>query len=245
MGQLNKIYTKENAIPGNCHVQIYFTPTLEDGGGTARTLSETLGEKTIHSFSKSTSGEMFKGSTSTSNMARKLMTPDEVRRMPQDRELVFIAGFRAIYGYKLRYYEEPFFKKRIFPPPLFSDTATKIQSYQNLFDVHALERKKIEEKREKVASARKAREEKDKLVGKQQKSEEKVDAPKIDQPKTNDNAENPTISVQKEKHDGTEGAEASQPHCTETLSEKEKVRQLFRKACVRFEEEMRKRREEE
>ena len=52
-------------------------------------------------------------------------------------------------------------------------------------------------------------------------------------------------SVQKEKHDGTEGAEASQSHCTETLSEKEKVQQLFRKACVRFEEEMRKRREEE
>lgn len=146
MGQLNKIYTKENAIPGNCHVQIYFTPTLEDGGGTARTLSETLGEKTIHSFSKSTTGEMFKGSTSTSNMARKLMTPDEVRRMPQDRELVFVAGFRAIYGYKLRYYEEPWFMQRIKPPPLFSDTATKIQSYASLFAVHAVERAKIEKK---------------------------------------------------------------------------------------------------
>lgn len=159
MGQLNKIYTKENAIPGNCHVQIYFTPTLEDGGGTARTLSETLGEKTIHSFSKSTTGEMFKGSTSTSNMARKLMTPDEVRRMPQDRELVFVAGFRAIYGYKLRYYEEPWFMQRIKPPPLFSDTATKIQSYANLFAVHELERKKIEEKREKVSTARQIYEE--------------------------------------------------------------------------------------
>ena len=102
MGQLNKIYTKDNAIPGNCHVQIYFTPTLEDGGGTAKTLSDTLGDKTIHSYSKSDNGKVFQSSTSTSNMARKLMTPDEVRRMPADRELVFVAGFRPVYGKKIR-----------------------------------------------------------------------------------------------------------------------------------------------
>ena len=133
MGQLNKIYTKDNAIPGNCHVQIYFTPTLEDGGGTAKTLSDTLGEKTIHSYSKSNNGKPFEGSTSTSNMARKLMTPDEVRRMPADRELVFVAGFRPIYGKKIRYYEEQYFMDRIMDPPLFSDTATQIQSFSQLF----------------------------------------------------------------------------------------------------------------
>lgn len=154
MGQLNKIYTKDNAIPGNCHVQIYFTPTLEDGGGTAKTLSDTLGEKTIHSYSKSNNGKPFEGSTSTSNMARKLMTPDEVRRMPADRELVFVAGFRPIYGKKIRYYEEQYFMDRIMDPPLFSDTATQIQSFSQLFAVHAAERKKIEERQQTVAKAR-------------------------------------------------------------------------------------------
>ena len=154
MGQLNKIYTKDNAIPGNCHVQIYFTPTLEDEGGTAKTLSDTLGDKTIHSYSKSTSEKMFGGSTSTSNMARKLMTPDEVRRMPADRELVFVAGFRPVYGKKIRYYEEPYFMERIMDPPLFSDTATQIRSFAQLFAVHAAERRKIEERQEAVAAAR-------------------------------------------------------------------------------------------
>lgn len=154
MGQLNKIYTKDNAIPGNCHVQIYFTPTLEDGGGTAKTLSDTLGDKTIHSYSKSDNGKVFQSSTSTSNMARKLMTPDEVRRMPADRELVFVAGFRPVYGKKIRYYEQKYFMDRVLDPPLFSDTATQIQSYAQLFAVHAAERKKIEARQEEVARAR-------------------------------------------------------------------------------------------
>ena len=154
MGQLNKIYTKDNAIPGNCHVQIYFTPTLEDGGGTAKTLSDTLGDKTIHSYSKSDNGKVFQSSTSTSNMARKLMTPDEVRRMPADRELVFVAGFRPVYGKKIRYYEQKYFMDRVLGPPLFSDTATQIQSYAQLFAVHAAERRKIEARQEEVARAR-------------------------------------------------------------------------------------------
>ena len=164
MGQLNKIYTKDNAIPGNCHVQIYFTPTLEDGGGTAKTLSETLGEKTIHSFSRSTTGEAFKGSTSTSNMARKLMTPDEVRRMDAEKELVFVAGFRPIFGDKIRYYKEKFFTDKITAPPLISDTATEIKSYANLFLVHAAERKKIEDKQ---LAVEKARQELKKMTGKE------------------------------------------------------------------------------
>ena len=158
MGQLNKIYTKDNAIPGNCHVQIYFTPTLEDGGGTARTLSDTLGEKTIHSFSKSSTGKMGGGSTSTSEIARKLMTPDEVRRMPADRELVFVAGHRPIYGKKLRYYEESYFTDRVKPPPAFSDTFTKVQTFAQLFAVHAADLAEIRLRQEAVSAARAAAE---------------------------------------------------------------------------------------
>lgn len=154
MGQLNKIYTKDNAIPGNCHVQVYFTPTLEDGGGTAKTLSDTLGERTIHSQSKSTNGKMFEGSVSTSQMARKLMTPDEVRRMPDDRELVFVAGFRPIYGKKIRYYEEKFFTDRVKAPPAFSDTCTKVESYAQLFAVHAADLAEIRKRQQEVKAAK-------------------------------------------------------------------------------------------
>ncbi|WP_315452495.1 type IV secretory system conjugative DNA transfer family protein [uncultured Selenomonas sp.] len=157
MGQLNKIYTKDNAIPGNCHVQIYFTPTLEDGGGTAKTLSDTLGDQTIHSYSKSSNGKMFEGSTSTSQMARKLMTPDEVRRMPADRELVFVAGFRPIYGKKLFYFKQKFFTDRTkTPPPTFSDLRTEVKSYAQLFAVHRADRAAAEERLREVQEARAA-----------------------------------------------------------------------------------------
>ena len=157
MGQLNKIYTKDNAIPGNCHVQIYFTPTLEDGGGTAKTLSDTLGEKTIHSYSKSNNGKPFEGSMSTSNMARKLMTPDEVRRMPADRELVFVAGFRPIYGKKLFYFKQKFFTDRTkTPPPTFSDLRTEVKSYAQLFAVHRADRAAAEARLREVQEARAA-----------------------------------------------------------------------------------------
>ena len=43
---------------------------------------------------------------------------------------------------------------RIMDPPLFSDTATQIQSFSQLFAVHAAERKKIEERQQTVAKAR-------------------------------------------------------------------------------------------
>jgi len=49
-----------------------------------------------------------KGDTSTSDhhTGRSLMTPDEVRNMPQHQELLFVAGQRPILAGKLRYYAD-------------------------------------------------------------------------------------------------------------------------------------------
>ena len=93
VSQLNKIYTKDNSIMGNCHVQIYFTPTNNES---MMLLSKKLG-----------------------------MTPDEVSRMSQEKELVFVGGHRPIYGDKIRFYLEPYFKKRVQAPPPFSDTCVE------------------------------------------------------------------------------------------------------------------------
>ncbi len=41
------------------------------------------------------------------------MTPDEVSNMSSEREFVFVAGHRPIYGNKLRYYLKPFFYRKI------------------------------------------------------------------------------------------------------------------------------------
>ena len=41
------------------------------------------------------------------------MTADEVSHMSSERELVFVAGHKAIYGKKLRYYLQPKFVERL------------------------------------------------------------------------------------------------------------------------------------
>jgi len=151
VSQLNKIYTKDNSIMGNCHVQIYFTPTNNES---MKVLSDKLGDKTIQTVSHSDNGKLFGGSNSTSQQARKLMTPDEVARMSQEKELVFVGGYRPIYGDKIRFYLEPYFKKRVQAPPPFSDTCTKVQTYEQLFAVHAADVADMREKQRTVAEAR-------------------------------------------------------------------------------------------
>lgn len=151
VSQLNKIYTKDNSIMGNCHVQIYFTPTNNES---MKVLSDKLGDKTIQTVSHSDNGKIFGGSNSTSQQARKLMTPDEVARMSQEKELVFVGGYRPIYGDKIRFYLEPYFKKRVQAPPPFSDTCTQVKTYDQLFAVHAADVADMKEKQRKVAEAR-------------------------------------------------------------------------------------------
>ena len=195
VNQLNKEYTKDNSIASNCHVHIYFTPNLDSGAATAESISKNLGKKTITTVSHSDGGGLGKGSNSESFTGRELMTPDEVSHMSSEKELVFVAGHRPIYGNKLRYYLQPFFTKRLatyqeiyikehgyekecpkftknskhdcercvkeckIPQgkiaipcptyPLYSDSVTKVLSYEDLFSVNAGE--KIE--REKKARA--------------------------------------------------------------------------------------------
>lgn len=139
VNQLNKAYTKDNSIASNCHVHIYFTPNLDSGSATAEAISKNLGKQTITTVSHSDGGGGFlKGSNSKSFTSRELMTPDEVSHMSSEKELVFVAGHKAILGDKLRYYLQPFFTKRtLIPEPLYSDKATQILNFVDLFGVHA------------------------------------------------------------------------------------------------------------
>ena len=45
----------------------------------------------------------------TSFIARALLTPDEVRNLPQNLELLFLTGQRPIIAGKLAYYSDPEF----------------------------------------------------------------------------------------------------------------------------------------
>ncbi|MBR6013437.1 MAG: type IV secretory system conjugative DNA transfer family protein [Selenomonadaceae bacterium] len=233
VNQLNKEYTKDNSIASNCHVHIYFTPNLDSGAATAESISKNLGKKTISTVSHSDGGGLGKGSNSESFTGRELMTADEVSHMSSERELVFVAGHRPIYGKKLRYYLQPFFTERlkkyqeiyvkehgyeegckkftkngkhnceeclknykkpnglpemICPTyPLYSDSVTKVLSYEDLFAVNAGEKFEREEKAravqiEKEFEARKNAAENSKEVdlSKENKNEEKKSDEKIE-----------------------------------------------------------------
>lgn len=57
------------------------------------------------------------GSVSISDQKRPLLLPQEVKELARDREIVLYEGLRPILASKNRYYEDRFFKKRLFPPP--------------------------------------------------------------------------------------------------------------------------------
>jgi type IV secretion system protein VirD4 len=77
----------------------------------ARLVSDLLGQETVvfqtisHALDSEKSGLSF----SEQHTGRALLTPDEVRNLPQNRELLFLAGLRPIVADKLRYYADPEF----------------------------------------------------------------------------------------------------------------------------------------
>ncbi len=155
VNQLAKEYTKDNSIASNCHVHIYFTPNLDNGGATAKAISESLGKQTISTVTHSSGNNgWFSGSDSTSVTGRDLMTPDEVSRLPWTEEIVFVAGHKPIRGNKLKYFEIPYFQERVplckeckkYSLPTFSDTFTKVESFDDLFKVHEAEKVDLEKR---------------------------------------------------------------------------------------------------
>jgi type IV secretion system protein VirD4 len=89
----------------------------------ANEISQELGFTTVKvkSFSKprmaAWSRKTQHGNISVSEQKRALLLPQEVKELGRDNELVLYEGLRPILAKKNRYYQDPFFKKRLFPPP--------------------------------------------------------------------------------------------------------------------------------
>lgn len=123
--QLQKAYSREEAIISNCHIRIAYAPNKPE---TARILSEMTGKTTVvehkTSLSGSRAGHLKNASISVQEVARPLLTPDECMRLPgiiMDANekildagdmLIFAAGFSPIYGKQILYFRDPVFAKR-------------------------------------------------------------------------------------------------------------------------------------
>src|ERR1700722_4234566 len=90
----------------------------------ANEISQELGMTTVRvkSFSKpradflSMKGHR-QGNVSVNEQKRPLFLPQEVKELGRDREILLYEGLRPVLAKKNRYYEDPLFKKRLFPPP--------------------------------------------------------------------------------------------------------------------------------
>ncbi|WP_327212514.1 type IV secretory system conjugative DNA transfer family protein (plasmid) [Rhizobium beringeri] len=77
----------------------------------ARLVSDLLGQETVvfNTAARALDSEKTGLSFAEQHVGRPLLTPDEVRNMHADSELLFIAGQRPIVAKKLRYYADPEF----------------------------------------------------------------------------------------------------------------------------------------
>lgn len=122
LSQIKDLYERWATFISNCAVRMAFgTNDVE----TAKTLSDMLGTTTITvkgegSTESSVIGKMnlwkkvIGGgkNINLSETSRALMTPDEVMRLPNDSQLIFVQGSKPVVAEKLRYFSDPYFKGR-------------------------------------------------------------------------------------------------------------------------------------
>jgi type IV secretion system protein VirD4 len=104
---------RDEAIMANCHVQVAFAPNKIES---MELISKLAGTMTVRTETRSYSGRRLHLRShvmaNVQETERPLLTPDEVRRLPDDDALIFVAGHPPIYGKKIRYYADPTFSAR-------------------------------------------------------------------------------------------------------------------------------------
>ena len=80
----------------------------------AKLVSDLLGQETVvfETMSRALDAEETGVSFGTQHVGRALLTPDEVRAIPGELELLFLAGQRPIVATKLAYYADREFAGR-------------------------------------------------------------------------------------------------------------------------------------
>ncbi|EDX82202.1 TraG/TraD family [Brevundimonas sp. BAL3] len=117
LNDIVETYGPHNTILDNCHVYTAFAaldPLTQDK------VSKLTGTVTETRTSRSGPAGLGAGrsSVSRSEVERPLMEPGEIRALPDDDQLVFVAGFKPLRTKKLKYdRREPFRSRAKLPPP--------------------------------------------------------------------------------------------------------------------------------
>lgn len=147
IAQLQKHYGREESVTSNCHVRIAFAPNRYETG---KWLSDMVGTTTVVKNTYSYSGKRSKNtldsiSSQVNEVARPLLTPDEVMRLrapTKDAQgnitdagemLIFLAGQPPIKGTQILYFLDPTFNERsLIEAPDRSDRVRSAAAIPNL-----------------------------------------------------------------------------------------------------------------
>lgn len=111
--QVEAVYGRENMCTffTNFTLRIFYTPRDQTE---AEEYSRIIGNETFKA--KSVSRGKSSRSTSTSDQARAVMNPDEIKRMPLEDCVIDVAGSHPVYAQKIVYWKDEVFKPRIHLP---------------------------------------------------------------------------------------------------------------------------------
>lgn len=141
LNQLDKSYGEKNSVLDNCNASVFYAPNPNDDK-TPKLISEKMGNQTIEVSSSSRKQFSLENlNISRNKQARNLMTPEEIRTLPENRNLLFFSGYPPLKGVKIKYYLEPFFleKTKIKPP-------SKMESIKRFFAEPKKEEGKVEKR---------------------------------------------------------------------------------------------------
>lgn len=122
LNHIARAYGRDNVILDNVHVLTAFAAADLD---TARTVAALAGEtwQTVEHESIDRPRPLLgvrRGGTTYREEKRPLMLPGDVRQLPADEQIVFVAGAKPIRAKKLRFDAEPIFQSRLQPAALTS-----------------------------------------------------------------------------------------------------------------------------
>jgi type IV secretion system protein VirD4 len=123
--QLFQLYGPHQSIGANCAVQIAYGA---NDVATAKLLSEMTGKRTVEYRRESWSRNLLGGrrSESETETGRPLLSPDEIRRLPDGEALIYVAGCAPIRGERVPYFRDPELNRRAaVAPPERSDRVAR------------------------------------------------------------------------------------------------------------------------
>lgn len=112
INQLRQAYGDKNMILENCSTAVFYTPQATDKA-TAELISALLGKRTLKTQNKSFKAlKLDTGNISENKIARELLTPEEVMRYSDKKNLIFFKGKPTYRGIKVTYFNNPYFKDK-------------------------------------------------------------------------------------------------------------------------------------